>query len=181
MGPMRLFGLAGWSGSGKTSLLARVIPVLVARGLRVSTVKHAHHAFDLDTPGKDSHTHRISGATEVLVASSRRWALMHELRDEAEPPLGALLSQLGPTDLVLIEGFKRDPHPKLEIHRPSLGKKLLYPDDPAIVGIASDTPITAPLPVLDLNDTETVVAFILAHAVGGLQAAHPTSVVSPRS
>jgi len=164
MGHIRLFGLAGWSGSGKTTLLARVIPVLVARGMRVSTVKHAHHGFDLDTPGKDSHTHRISGATEVLVASRRRWALMHELREEAEPKLGELLSHLGPTDLVLIEGFKRDPHPKLEIHRPSLGKTLLYPDDPAIVGIASDIAMTAPLPVLNLSDTVSLVEFILTHA-----------------
>jgi molybdopterin-guanine dinucleotide biosynthesis protein B len=166
---MRLFGLAGWSGSGKTTLLSRVIPLIVEQGCRVSTVKHAHHAFDIDTPGKDSHTHRMSGATEVLVASRQRWALMHELRGAPEPSLVELLSYLGPADLVLIEGFKRDPHPKLEVYRPHLGKPLLYPDDPAIVGIASDAPLEATrpvinIPVLDINDTPKLAAFILKHA-----------------
>ncbi len=162
---MRLFGLTGWSGSGKTTLLARVIPVLVARGLRVSTIKHAHHGFDVDKPGKDSHTHRMAGATEVLVASGRRWALMHELRDEVEPGLDALVDRLGPADLVLVEGFKREPHPKLEVHRPHLGKPLLQPEDPAIIAIACDVTLEAAVPVLDLDAAEAVAAFILAHAV----------------
>jgi molybdopterin-guanine dinucleotide biosynthesis protein B len=160
----RVFGLAGWSGAGKTTLLTRLIPALVARGLRVSTIKHAHHAFDIDQPGKDSHTHRLAGASEVLVSSSRRWALMHELRQDAEPTLAELLRHLSKADLVLIEGFKRDPHPKLEVHRPTLGKTLLQPGDPAIVAIASDAPLSAPVPVIDLADTDGLVAVILAHA-----------------
>src|ERR1700691_5976394 len=114
---MRIFGLAGWSGSGKTTLLTVLIPELIARGLRVSTLKHAHHAFDIDQPGKDSHSHRMAGATEVLVGAASRWALVHELRDEIEPPLAALLGKLAPVDLVIIEGYKRDAHPKLEVHR----------------------------------------------------------------
>jgi molybdopterin-guanine dinucleotide biosynthesis protein B len=161
---MRVFGLAGWSGSGKTTLLARLIPVLVGRGVRVSTIKHAHHGFDIDTPGKDSHTHRLAGATEVLVASSRRWALMHELRDETEPTLAALLGQLALVDLVLIEGFKRDAHPKLEVYRPSLGKLLMQPDDSAIVAIAADAPVVANVPVVDLDDIDGIAALVLAHA-----------------
>ena len=143
---MRIFGLAGWSGSGKTTLLAALIPEFVARGLTVSTIKHAHHEFDIDQPGKDSWRHRQAGAREVMVASSRRWALMHELRDAPEPPLEELVAKMSLVDLLLIEGWKRHPHPKLEVHRPSLGKPLLYPQDPEIVGIASDQPITAPIP-----------------------------------
>src|ERR1700745_3491823 len=122
---MRIIGLAGWSGSGKTTLLAKVIPRIVARGLAVSTLKHAHHDFDVDQPGKDSHTHRLAGATEVLIGSRRRWALVHELRGETEPTLTVLLRKLSPVDLVLIEGYKREPHPKLEIHRAALGLPLL--------------------------------------------------------
>src|SRR5205085_8197690 len=125
---MRIIGLAGWSGSGKTTLIAKVIPRLVARGLTVSTLKHAHHGFDVDQPGKDSHTHRMAGATEVLVASERRWALVHELRQEREPALAELLRKLSPVDLVLIEGYKRAPHPKLEVHRAAVGAALLAPD-----------------------------------------------------
>ncbi len=158
-------GLAGWSGAGKTTLLVKIIPLLVARGLRVSTVKHAHHDFDIDKPGKDSWMHRQAGATEVLVASGRRWALMHELRDEPEPALPALLSQLTDVDLVLIEGFKRDPHPKIEVHRAANGKPLLYPDDPAIVAVASDMTLPgAALPVLALDDAAALAAFVLQHA-----------------
>src|SRR6266702_655576 len=130
---MRIIGLAGWSGSGKTTLLAKVIPRLVVRGLKVSTLKHAHHGFDVDQPGKDSHTHRAAGATEVLVSSANRWALVHELRGQAEPALGALLAKLSPVDLVLVEGYKREPHPKLEVHRGALGAPLLAPGDQAIV------------------------------------------------
>jgi molybdopterin-guanine dinucleotide biosynthesis protein B len=161
---MRVIGLAGWSGSGKTTLLVKAIPRLVARGLRVSTLKHAHHSFDLDQPGKDSYEHRAAGATEVLVGASSRWALVHELRDESEPPLAALLARLSPVDLVLIEGYKREPHPKLEVHRAGVGK-LMQPDDPAIVAVASDRPVAeAMVPVIDLNDIDAVVDAMLAHA-----------------
>src|SRR3954468_18798892 len=162
---MRIIGLAGWSGSGKTTLLARAIPLLVARGLRVSTLKHAHHSFDLDQPGKDSHTHRVAGATEVLVGSASRWALVHELRGEPEPRMADLLQKLAPVDLVIVEGYKREPHPKLEVHRAALGKPLLHPDDAHIVAIAADQPLpSAHVPVLDLNDVDAIVDAILAHA-----------------
>ena len=160
---MRIFGLAGWSGSGKTTLLAAIIPELVARGLAVSTIKHAHHEFDIDRPGKDSWRHRQAGATEVMVASARRWALMHELRGHAEPSLDELVAQMSPVDLLLVEGFKRQPHPKLEVHRPSLGKPLIYPDDPHVVAIASDEAFAAPLPLLALGDVGAVAAFITDH------------------
>ena len=162
---MRIIGLAGWSGSGKTTLLAKVIPRLVVRGLRVSTLKHAHHAFDVDQPGKDSHTHRMAGATEVLVSSANRWALVHELRGDAELTLAALLTRLSPVDLVLVEGYKREPHPKLEVHRPSLGKPLIHPDDPAIVAVASDEPLPAArVAVIDLDDVEGIAEFLIRHA-----------------
>ena len=160
---MRIFGLAGWSGSGKTTLLAALIPELAARGLSVSTIKHAHHEFDIDRPGKDSWRHRQAGAREVMVSSARRWALMHELRGDAEPSLDELVMRLGPVDVVIVEGFKRHPHPKLEVHRPSLGKPLLYPDDPHIVAIASDEPFAAPLPLLSLADPAAVAGFMLDH------------------
>ena len=160
---MRIFGLAGWSGSGKTTLLGGLIPELVARGLSVSTIKHAHHEFDIDRPGKDSWRHRQAGATEVMVASSRRWALMHELRGLPEPSLDELMAQMSPVDLLLVEGFKRQPHPKLEVHRPSLGKPLIYPDDPHVVAIASDEAFAAPLPLLPLGDAGAVAAFITDH------------------
>ena len=158
-------GLAGWSGAGKTTLLVKIIPLLTAHGLRVSTIKHAHHDFDIDKPGKDSWMHRQAGATEVLVASGRRWALMHELHDEPEPALDALLGQLNAVDLVLIEGFKRDPHPKIEVHRAANGKPLLYPDDPAILAVAADAALLgAALPVLALDDAAAVAAFVIEHA-----------------
>ena len=131
---MRIIGLAGWSGAGKTTLLAKVLPLIVARGLTVSTLKHAHHSFDLDQPGKDSHTHRMAGATEVLIASANRYALMHELRGTPEPSLYELLAKLSPVDLVVVEGFKREPHRKIEVHRAANGKPLLFPDDPGAVG-----------------------------------------------
>ena len=162
---MRIIGLAGWSGAGKTTLLAKLIPALVARGLRVSTVKHAHHGFDVDQPGKDSHTHRMAGATEVLIASERRFALVHELRDEAEPRLADLLAKLSAVDLVIIEGYKREPHPKLEVFRAVVGKPLLHPDDPHIVAVASDAPLPqARVPRLDLDDTAAIVDVLLARA-----------------
>jgi len=164
---MRLIGLAGWSGSGKTTLLARLIPVLVARGVTVSTIKHAHHAFDIDQRGKDSWVHRQAGATEVLVSSANRFALMHELRGAQEPSLSELLSRLSPVELVIVEGFKRDRHPKIEIHRPELGKPLLYPDDPEIVALASPAPVPdTPLPWLPLDDADAVADFILAAPLG---------------
>jgi molybdopterin-guanine dinucleotide biosynthesis adapter protein len=160
---MRIFGLAGWSGSGKTTLLAALIPELAARGLTVSTIKHAHHEFDIDRPGKDSWRHRQAGAREVMVASSRRWALMHELRDAPEPPFEDLVARMSPVDLLLVEGWKWHAHPKLEVHRPSLGKPLLHPEDPHIVAIASDEPIAAPIPLLPLTDASTIADFILDH------------------
>ena len=135
---MRMIGLAGWSGAGKTTLLRRLIPVLTEAGLRVSTVKHAHHAFDIDQPGKDSWVHREAGAAEVLIASANRWALMHELRGAAEPDLPELLSRLSPVDLVLVEGFKRGRHPKIEVHRSANGKPFLHPWDGSIVAVATD-------------------------------------------
>jgi molybdopterin-guanine dinucleotide biosynthesis protein B len=161
---MRIFGLAGWSGSGKTTLLTAVIPELIARGLTVSTIKHAHHEFDIDQPGKDSWRHRDAGAREVMVSSARRWALMHELRGAPEPTLDELVGHMTPVDLLLVEGFKRHPHPKIEVHRPSLGKPLLYPDDPDVVAIACDERLTAPLPWLPLGDPTAVASFIADRA-----------------
>ena len=154
---MRVIGLAGWSGSGKTTLLAKLLPALIARGRTVSTLKHAHHEFDIDKPGKDSHTHRLAGAREVLISSARRWALMHELRDEPELALRELLTHLSPVDLVIVEGYKTQSHPKLEVHRAAVGKPLLYPSDPNVVAIASDTrPPNLVLPFADLNDIEAI-------------------------
>ncbi len=165
MGVMRIIGLAGWSGAGKTTLLVKAIPRLTARGLKVSTVKHAHHQFDVDQPGKDSHAHRLAGATEVLVGSSRRFALIHELREEAEPTLAQLLGKLAPVDLVIVEGYKREPHPKLEVHRTALGKPLLCLDDPHVVAVASDRPIATPgIPRLDLDDIEGIVDVLVMRA-----------------
>jgi molybdopterin-guanine dinucleotide biosynthesis protein B len=158
---MRIFGLAGWSGSGKTTLLAALIPELVARGLRVSTIKHAHHEFDIDRPGKDSWRHRQAGASEVMVASSRRWAIMHELRGDEEPTLEELAAHMTPVDLLLVEGW--NPHPKIEVHRPSLGKSLIYPDDRHVVAIAADEPMAAPIRLLPLGDAPAIAAFIFEH------------------
>lgn len=169
-----VFGFAGFSGSGKTTLIEQVIPLLVARGLRVSLVKHAHHDFDIDTPGKDSHRHRQAGATEVLVSGGKRWALMHELRDVPEPGLAELLRHLSACDLILVEGFKRDAVPKLEVHRPSLGHPLLAPQDMHIVGIACDAPVDSLLPQIDLNHPEHVSDFVM-RATGLLQQASATT------
>jgi molybdopterin-guanine dinucleotide biosynthesis protein B len=162
---MKVIGLAGWSGAGKTTLLTRLIPHFIAQGLRVSVIKHAHHEFDVDVPGKDSWVHRQSGAAEVLVSSTRRWALMHELRGANEPKLPELLAKLSPVDLVLIEGFKREPHRKIEVHRAANGKPALFPDDPGIVGIATDTKLETTLPMAHLDDIEAVAAMIHASAV----------------
>lgn len=161
---MKIFGIVGWSGSGKTTLLVRLIPALIARGITVSTMKHAHHEFDIDKPGKDSHQHRVAGATEVMVASARRWALMHELRERPEPTPEELMAHMSPVDLLLIEGFKRHPHAKLEVHRPALGKTLLCAEDRHIVAVASDAPVPgADVPVLDLDDVERIADFIVDH------------------
>ena len=160
---MKVFGFAGWSGSGKTTLIEQVIPEITRRGLKVSVIKHAHHGFDIDKPGKDSWRHREAGASEILLISDERWVLMHELRGEPEPDLDAQLARLSPCDLVLVEGFKAVQIPKLEVHRPAVGKPLQYQDNPAIVAIATDVPLDAPLPRLDLNDPAAVAAFILKH------------------
>src|SRR5438552_16795022 len=162
---MNVIGLAGWRGAGKTTLLARVIPHLLGKGLRVSVIKHAHHEFDVDVPGKDSWIHRQSGASEVLVSSTRRWALMHELRGAAEPRLPELLAKMSRVDLVVVEGFKREPHRKIEVHRAANRKPLLFPDDPGIVGIATDTSIETTLPVVYLDDVEAVAAMMLRSAL----------------
>lgn len=154
---MRLIGLAGWSGSGKTTLLVKLLPALIARGRSVSTLKHAHHAFDVDQPGKDSYSHRLAGAREVLISSAHRWALMHELRTEAEPALADLVPHLSPVDLIIVEGFKTHTHAKLEVHRSVVGKPLLFPNDPNIVAIASDRrPANVRLPFADLDDIEAI-------------------------
>jgi molybdopterin-guanine dinucleotide biosynthesis protein B len=161
---MRVFGIAGWSGSGKTTLVVRLLPELIRRGLRVSTLKHAHHAFDVDQPGKDSWEHRQAGATEVMVSSTNRWALMHEHRSAPEATLGELLERLSPVDLVLVEGFKHHPHPKLEVYRPSLGKPLLCRDDPHVVAVASDARLDGlPVPLLDLDAVPAIADFVIAH------------------
>lgn len=163
---MRVIGLAGWSGAGKTTLLRRLIPVLVGGGLRVSTVKHAHHGFDVDQPGKDSWEHRQAGAQEVLVASANRWALMHELRGDAEPDLADLLARLSPVDLVLVEGFKRGGQPKLEVFRAANGKPMMHPDDPSVVAVASDEPVPdLALPWMHLDDIPAIAEAVQALAV----------------
>jgi molybdopterin-guanine dinucleotide biosynthesis adapter protein len=161
---MKVIGLAGWSGAGKTTLLARVIPHLLGRGLKVSVIKHAHHEFDVDVPGKDSWRHREAGATEVLVSSTRRWALMHELRGANEPRLPELLAKMSPVDLVVIEGFKREPLRKIEVHRAANGKPLLFPDDPGVVGIATDVAVETTLPTAHLDDVEAVATMLLRFA-----------------
>ena len=163
-GHTRIFGFAGWSGAGKTTLLRRLIPVLVGSGLRVSTLKHAHHGFDVDQPGKDSWEHRQAGATEVLVGSAARWALMHELRGAPEPSLPELLARLSPVDLVLVEGFKREGHRKIEVHRAANGKPLLHPEDPSIVAIASDVHGASGIPHVHLDDIDGIAALVLEHA-----------------
>jgi molybdopterin-guanine dinucleotide biosynthesis protein B len=162
---VRLIGLSGWSGSGKTTLITALIPALVARGRTVSTIKHAHHSFEIDKPGKDSFVHREAGAHEVLISSERRWALMREHRGAPEPDLAELVTHLGPVDLVLVEGFKREGHPKIEIHRAAVGKPLLYPDDPHIVAIASDPELAeAPIPHVSLNDIAAIADLVERHA-----------------
>ena len=162
---MKVIGLAGWSGAGKTTLLSRVIPHLLGQGLLVSVIKHAHHSFDVDSPGKDSWVHRQSGAAEVLVSSGKRWALMHELRGASEPRLPELLAKLSRVDLVVVEGFKSEPHCKIEVHRAANGKPLLFPGDPAISGIAADTAVETTLPVAHLDDIPAIAAMMQRSAI----------------
>jgi molybdopterin-guanine dinucleotide biosynthesis protein B len=162
---MKVIGLAGWSGAGKTTLLARIIPHFLKGGLRVSVIKHAHHSFDVDVPGKDSWVHRQSGAVEVLVSSGQRWALMHELRGAAEPRLPELLKKMSRVDLVVVEGFKSEPHRKIEVHRAANGKAMLFPDDPAIVGIATDGAVETALPVVHLDDIPAIAAMMQRSAI----------------
>jgi len=163
---MRIIGLAGWSGSGKTTLVTKVVPVLVKRGLKIATVKHAHHDFDTDQPGKDSWLHRRACASEVAVVSSRRWAIMHELGDEAEPSLDQVLAKLSPVDLVIVEGFKRHSHPKLEVYRAAIGKPLLHPEDDCIVAVATDAPLPqAQVPIVMLDDIATIANVLQAEAM----------------
>lgn len=162
-GPGAIFGISGWSGSGKTTLIKRLIPEICGRDITVSTIKHAHHRFDIDQPGKDSYEHRAAGATEVLVSSSARWALIHEHRGAPEPGLAELTAQMTPVDLLLIEGFKSDAYEKLEIHRPSVGKELLCSGDDQVVAVASDAPLPdVSLPIFDLDDVPAIADFILA-------------------
>lgn len=160
---MKIFGFAGYSGSGKTTLIEKLIPLFVAQRLRIALIKHAHHSFDVDQPGKDSYRHRMAGATEVIVTSSRRWVLMHELRGAPEPTLAQQLAHLSPCDLVIVEGFKREPIPKLEVYRAGVGEPLIHPHDANVVAVATDQPLETALPQLDLNDHRGIAAFILQH------------------
>ena len=160
---MKTFGFAGWSGSGKTTLIEKLIPMFVKRGLRVSLIKHAHHTFDVDQPGKDSYRHRHAGASEVLVTSSRRWVLMHELRGEQEPKFEDQLRHLSPCDLLIVEGFKYAPIPKLEVWRAVTGEPLLHPNDSHFVALVTDAKVETRLPVLDLNNADAVAAFVVSH------------------
>lgn len=165
--PQKVFGFAGYSGSGKTTLIERVIPLCVGRGLKVSLIKHVHHRFDIDRPGKDSYRHREAGCTEVLLTSGLRWALMHELRGDAEPTLDEQLRLLAPCDLVLVEGFKASPIPKIEVYRPANGGTPLYLENPSIIAVATDAPLpefpSRGLPLLDINDPRQVADFMLRH------------------
>lgn len=158
---MKVFGIAGYSGSGKTTLLEKLIPQFTARGLKVSVIKHAHHGFDIDRPGKDSYRHRAAGASEVLLSCGERWALMHERRDEGDVMLDELLARLAPCDLVLVEGFKQEPVPKLEVYRPENGKPPLFPDRQDIVAVATDAEIDSALPRLPLNDPAAIARFVI--------------------
>lgn len=160
---MKLFGVVGWKNSGKTGLMERLVAEITARGLSVSTVKHAHHRFDVDQPGKDSYRHRTAGASQVLLSSGTRWALMSELRGAPEPSLAALLAKLDPVDLVLVEGYKRDAHPKIEAHRAATGQPLIAPGDPTVLAVASDSQPEVDRPLFHLDATAEIADFILAH------------------
>lgn len=163
---MKILGIAGYSGSGKTTLIEKLVPILVKAGLRVSLIKHAHHQFDVDQPGKDSWRHREAGCTQVLVSSSRRWALMNELRGEPEPPLGEQLRLFAPCDLVLVEGYKHDPIPRIEVHRAAGRQPLLYPRDPHVIAVATDEALDTKLPQFGLDDAPAIAKFILAFVAG---------------
>jgi len=158
---MNVFGVTGWKNAGKTGLMERLVAEIIGRGYTVSTLKHAHHTFDVDHPGKDSHRHRIAGASQVLLASTERWALMNEHRGTQEPSLPELLAKLDPVDLILIEGWKRDSHPKVEAWRAETGNPLIAPNDPTILAVASDIGLEIDRPVFDLDDTAVVADFIL--------------------
>ena len=160
---MKIFGFAGYSGSGKTTLIERLIPIFTARDITVSLIKHAHHTFEVDQPGKDSYRHRKAGCGEVLVTSSRRWALVHELRGAPEPTLAEQVKRMSPCDLLLVEGYKREPIPKLEVYRAEVGEPLIHPHDENVVAIASDTRLNTALPQLDLNAPESIAEFVLQH------------------
>jgi molybdopterin-guanine dinucleotide biosynthesis protein B len=165
MREMKVIGLAGWSGAGKTTLLTRVIPLFREQGLRVSVIKHAHHKFDVDVPGKDSWRHRAAGAEEVMVSSANRWALMHELRGQSELRLPELLKKMSRVDLVVVEGYKSEPHRKIEVHRAANGKPFLFPDDPGVVAIVSDVAVESRLPVAHLDDIAAVAALMRRSAI----------------
>ena len=160
---MKTIGIAGFSGSGKTTLIEKLIPLLVGEGLRVSLIKHAHHEFDVDQPGKDSYRHRHAGCSEVLVSSSQRWALMHEHRGAAEPSLQDLLKHLAPCDLLIVEGYKSEPIPKIEVHRREAQTPMLHPKDPHVIAVATDEPLDTALPQFDMNDVESIARFIVRH------------------
>jgi molybdopterin-guanine dinucleotide biosynthesis adapter protein len=161
---MKVFGFAGWSGGGKTTLIEQLVPRFTRAGLRVSLVKHAHHSFDVDQPGKDSYRHREAGCTEVLLSSEKRWVIQHELRGDAEPPLEVHLRRLSPCDLLLVEGYKHAAIPKLEVYREGNGKPLLYPDDPHVIAIAADVPLATKLPQFALDAYDRIAEFILARS-----------------
>ena len=162
---MKVFGIAGYSGSGKTTLIEKLLPELTRRGLKVSVIKHAHHGFDIDRPGKDSYRQREAGASEVMITCGQRWALLHELRAAAEPSLAGYLTRFSPCDLVLVEGFKNEPIPKLEVHRAAHGKAPLFPENPHIAALATDTALATRLPCFSLDDVAAMADFVLAHAV----------------
>jgi molybdopterin-guanine dinucleotide biosynthesis protein MobB len=159
---MKIFGVTGYKNAGKTGLMERLVTEITSRGLTVSTLKHAHHSFDIDHPGKDSHRHRAAGAHQVVLSSGNRWAMMTELRGAPEPPLADLLAQMAPVDLILVEGWKRDSHPKIEAYRAEPNHPLIAPNDPTIKAVASDTPLTVDRPLFDLDDTIAIADFILS-------------------
>jgi len=158
---MKIFGFAGWSGSGKTTLVKSVIPALIGRGLKISTIKHTHHNFDIDRPGKDSFEHRVAGAHEVVITGAARWALLHENRGEPEPDIETMLTRMSPVDLVIIEGFKSYSHPKMEVYRPEVGKPLLCVDDSSIAAVASTISLDLEIPEINLNDVEAIADFVI--------------------
>jgi len=160
---LKVFGFAGYSGAGKTTLIENLIPRFVLEGLTVSLIKHAHHGFDIDKPGKDSYRHREAGCSEVLLTSDQRWVLMHELRGRREPALEDQLAILSPCDLALVEGYKASAIPKLEVHRPAHGRPLMFPENPHIVAVASDVPIETSLPLFDLNDYDRIAGFVMTY------------------